>query len=353
MSFKKLSVHIICWSLFILYEISITVSLGNWAPWYEFAIFYVLDIAFFYFNAHIVFERTLNKRQNIIIFSLLILYVLIELGVYIVASFSISYAFRTTASSRITLSRITPALIKSVWRGIYFLGLSIGYWFALRTIRSTRLAQTATIQQLETEHEKIRLEKDNVKLQNAYLHAQINPHFLFNSLNFIYNQIEETNPVAANNIVLLADIMRYSLGSQQEDGKVPLSLEIGQIERYIQLNLARFNDLLYLHTEIDEECQQSGKRIPPLLLFTFIENAFKHGDMSDPSVPGLIQIKAQNGWLLFHTSNKKRKRMTNEPEHIGIHNAEIRLASFYNPEDVQLDYRDAGENFLLSLKIKL
>src|SRR5699024_5542622 len=79
--------------------------------------------------------------------------------------------------------------------------------------------------------------KDVIALQNAYLQAQINPHFLYNTLNFIYSQAVEGNRNASKNISLLSEIMQYSLASRASDGKVLLCRELDHIKRYIKLNL--------------------------------------------------------------------------------------------------------------------
>jgi len=246
----------------------------------------------------------------------------------------------------------TSVLIMSASRGIYFLGLSIAYGAILRTIKAVKTSQKAQLDQLKSLQDKERLEKDIVKLNNSYLQARINPHFLFNTLNFLFNQVEEGNPDASKNIHLLSDIMRYSLSTLEDDGKVPMYQEIDHIKRYIKLNKSRFDNQLYLEDEISE-IPGNDARIPPLLLLTFVENVFKHGDMTDVASPGIISISYKDGQLYLYTKNKKRKSRINHGEHVGITNAITRMKNYYAKDNFDLKMKDEETEFILNLKIQI
>ena len=347
---RKILIHAVCWMLFISYEVGVSWYFGEHSTIFEYACFYVLDILFFYFNAHFVFFK-FTPSGSFSRYIILIVAILSELTIYTYISTTLNNAFMQMRDFQVFTSIKTPVLIMSVSRGVYFLGLSIAYWAVLRTIKAVKTSQNAQLNQLRSLRENERLEKDILKLNNSYLQARINPHFLFNTLNFIFNQVEEGDPDASKNIHLLSDIMRYSL-SIEEDGKVPLYQEIDHIKRYIKLNKSRFDNRLYLEDQITE-ISGGDARIPPLLLLTFVENVFKHGDMTDVASPGIISISYKDGKLLLYTKNKKKKSRMNHGEHVGIINAITRLKNYYTKDDFDLEMKDEEAEFILNLKIQI
>jgi hypothetical protein len=133
---------------------------------------------------------------------------------------------------------------------------------------------------LQTEKEKL-----NAELQ--YLKAQVNPHFLYNTLNSIYALALQKSDNTANAVQQLSGLMRYILTESSSD-TVPLQKEIRHIESFIELQRLRFgNDmnLLYSCSGVME-----GKKIAPLLLITFIENAFKYGVNAEEDAEIIIRI---------------------------------------------------------------
>lgn len=350
MTSRKLAIHVGSWILFIAYEVGVSWYFGDHSSVLEFASFYLIDIILFYLNAHFVFNRH-TPPKSFSGFILLMVAILGELALYTFLSGALNNAFKPIAGIEIFTSIPFSVVVMSIWRGIYFLGLSIAYWAVSRTIKVVKAAQKAELLKLKSLREKERLENEIIKLQNAYLEARINPHFLFNTLNFIFNQVEEGNPDASKNILLLSEIMHYSLRSLETDGKVPLSREIDHIKRYIELNKSRFDNKLYLKEQI-EEVSSGDIRVPPLLLLTFVENVFKHGDLTDKAAPGLIRIAFEDDQLLLYTKNKKNKSRNDQREHLGIINASRRLKNYYASDDVDLKIEETENEFILSLKIQ-
>lgn len=349
-SSKKIGIHAICWVLFIVYEVSVSVHFGDQSSIGEYACFYILNILLFYVNAHVVFNGHRKKTLPDIL-ALLVL-VPLEIFIYVAASTVLNNVFSHQGGLGLFLKFAPDVVIMSLWRAIYFFGLSIAYWAVLNTIRTMNDAQQVKMRELEMLREKEMLEKENIKLQNAYLQARINPHFLFNALNFIYNQVEEGHPEAPKNVVLLSEIMQYSLSTAEPDGMIPLHQEIDHIRRYIELNQNRFSDTLFLNNEI-KEVVKDAVRIPPLLLLTFVENVFKHGDMTDQGHPGIIRIIYEEGQLRLYTENKMRKSRNGQRTHMGIENARTRLKNYYREDDVNLTLEERGVLFILNLNIRL
>src|SRR5699024_1465264 len=128
-------------------------------------------------------------------------------------------------------------------------------------------------------------------------------------------------------------IMQYSLASRASDGKVLLCRELDHIKRYIKLNLSRFNDMLFLEQDISVEDDIEGVRIPPLILLTYVENVFKHGDMTDSASPGIIKISYAKGLLTLFIKNKISPPRKEKRGGYGQKNALMRLENFYPKED--------------------
>src|SRR5882724_6072973 len=121
-------------------------------------------------------------------------------------------------------------------------------------------------------------EREKIAAELSYLKAQINPHFLFNTLNSIYSLTLEKSDQAPTAIVQLSGMMRYVLDEAGKD-MVPLDKEIAYIRNYIALQEARFGASLHLDCSVSGSPE--GKKIAPLVLIPFIENAFKHGINAD------------------------------------------------------------------------
>lgn len=246
---RKFLKHAICWMLFILYEISLARYMGDQSGLLQYGCFYLLSIALFYLTASVVLRRLPAKGS----FSAYVstgLFILLELGIYSYLSVILNNAFRGFRGVRL-VTHVEPAVLMSAgWRGIYFIALSGAYFAILRAINAVRAGNEAQIRELKAINKSERLEKEILILRNAYLQARVNPHFLFNTLSFIYNQAEEGDPDTARNISLLSEIMQYSLTSMEKDGKVALYRELNQIKRYISLNLSRFGNNLFLENEI-------------------------------------------------------------------------------------------------------
>ncbi|UYQ91837.1 sensor histidine kinase [Chitinophaga horti] len=172
------------------------------------------------------------------------------------------------------------------------------------------------------------LEKQKLDAELSAIKYQINPHFLFNSLSFIYSKTVPLSEEVSNAVMLLSDIMRYALGKEEDaNGKVALSSEITHMKNVIEINQMRFNNKLNIL--YSEDIQHPGARITPLVLITLVENAFKHGDLSDPANPLIIQLEANMDRIRFYICNKKKKGPKELSTGIGIQNVRTRLELMY------------------------
>jgi len=242
----------------------------------------------------------------------------------------------------------TNDVLRTLWMALQLIIFSTGYWFLKRS-------NAARIAQLESEKSKSETEKNLAISRYAHLQAQINPHFLFNSLNFIYSSVMEISPDASQGILLLSEIMRYSLGKVAEDGKLPLWDEVEHIDRFIQLMQLRFSKRLCLTYNINIQEQYKTYRVPSMLLLTFVENVFKHGELTVAEHPALISISVNDDMLVLHTENYIRQTKNLIPsDHIGLQNVTSRLNDYYPKEgDFDLLLNEIDNNFHVDLKIRL
>lgn len=194
------------------------------------------------------------------------------------------------------------------------------------------------------------MEKNNAEI--SYLKAQINPHFLFNTLNSIYSlSIQENAKKTANSIIELSSMMRYVLNESNSD-YVSLENEIKYIESYIKLQKDRFADSIEVIYSSNGDFL--GKKIVPIILIPFIENAFKYG--VNPELKSTIEIKIDliENELIVFVSNKKVKKsnLVDDNHGIGIENTKNRLILMY-PNLHELKIEDAENSYTVLLLIKL
>lgn len=195
-------------------------------------------------------------------------------------------------------------------------------------------------------------EKEKLDAELSYLKAQINPHFLFNTLNSIYAQsIEENAYKTSGSIIELSKMMRYVLTDSQHQF-VALEKEINYIKSYIELQKLRLGNTINLHYNI--EMHLTGKQIAPLILIPFIENAFKHGINPEEESKIIINIFTSDKEIILDVKNKKVSKsiIPSENNGIGIENTKNRLLHLY-PNKHLLEIIDSEKEYNVTLKIKL
>lgn len=181
----------------------------------------------------------------------------------------------------------------------------------------------------------LRLEKDKLALELTFLKAQVSPHFLFNTLNSVYADVFDTNEKAADLILRLSELMRYNL-YETDLPKITLDKELAYIQNYLDLERNRLSDQ-YLVIDYEQSGPLEQYQIAPLLLITFVENAFKHG-VKGATEPAYVQINADvlSGKLVFRVENSvPAKRLVTETTEkksggIGLNNVRRRLGILYD-----------------------
>ena len=173
------------------------------------------------------------------------------------------------------------------WRWAYLSGISTAVYFArdgLRKIKRT--------------HD---LQLRNMQLETAWLRSRIKPHLVFNSLQFIYDQVIDISENAAETVILLSDVMHYALADQATN--VQLGEEIEQAEKYIALNRARLKQQLCFDTDISIDVASIKYPFPQLIIINIVENMFRYGQLDRPDSPGKLRIVCANRRFYLHSRN--------------------------------------------------
>lgn len=199
--------------------------------------------------------------------------------------------------------------------------------------------------------QELKAQKEKLQFEQAVLRAQINPHFLHNTLNTLFSQALDYSPELADNILKLSHLMRYSIESLDfENGKVNVQREIDNLQTLIDIHNLRFRGQGTVHLEISGE--MIGQGVPPLSFITLVENVFKYGDMRDPKNPVVIKVTLRANEVHFYCKNKIRSdRVATTSYNIGLTNLRRRLdATFKGCHVLHISKRDGTYIADLTLK---
>ena len=200
--------------------------------------------------------------------------------------------------------------------------------------------------------ERLKAEKNEMEL--AFLKSQVDPHFLFNTLNSIYSlALEEESDATAKSITQLGQLMRYNLHDSNSKS-IPLIKEIEYIKNYIALQKLRVSAKNKITFKIDiDDTALNRYSVAPMIFIPFVENAFKYG--LNPSLESLIDIKIEmkeNKLILKIKNNIVAKANTEEESLIGLRNVKQRLELLYK-NNFELEIKESSELFEIKLEINL
>lgn len=198
-----------------------------------------------------------------------------------------------------------------------------------------------------------KLKSENFITEIAFLKAQVDPHFMFNTLNAMYAlALEENSPKTADSIIKLSTLMRYNLHDSNA-AFISIEKEINYIEKYIALQKLRLNENNRLDVDIKLDGSiTSNIKIAPLLLIPFIENAFKFSVSPSKETTIVIKIHANNNSISMEISNSVSDNSGRlESTGIGLENVKKRLNLLY-PEQHTLISNQSGEKFFTHLVVK-
>ncbi len=349
-SSKVLSTHIFFFLLFLVVPVLVAMRppgepfLTITRPFVEDIIANALYLVFFYVNYYVLIPKFYFQHKYIqysgcvllcLALILVLPYLLTDQLRIVVQEFPQQDMPNFTHDPHLPHNRsVLFFAVNELRRHLYFFFTAIFFSFLLRT----------------REHlNEIKEEKFEAEI--ASLKSQINPHFLFNTLNSIYILSLKKDDRASDAIINLAGIMRYAI-KDARGAKILLQKEVEYIENYIELQKSRFGNTADIIFEYSGEPR--NLEISPLLLITYIENAFKYGvnpDMSDCVVEIILQIT--NGGITLRTFNKKVQLSAQaEATGIGLDNTKDRLAHLY-PQKHNLKIIEDKLTYSVTLSIEL
>ena len=234
----------------------------------------------------------------------------------------------------------------------YTIDMMIGELYVITFVTAIKI----TLDYLK-EHKRVALlEKTQLETELRFLKTQVSPHFFFNTLNNIYSLSVEKSNKTPRMILKLSELMRYLLYETRERRQT-LEKEIIYIQNYLDLERVRYDENLEVNMYISGDIQD--KKIAPILLLTFIENAFKHGaDKNIGKVKININFKIIENFLYFTVTNplpqiSEHQKPNKKAGGIGLVNAKKRLELGYNKNDYKLSIKQKKNKFVVKLKIKV
>lgn len=301
-------------------------------------LFSILNISIFYINYLLLIPELIQKRKQywLYIFAFIIL-IVASAGLKTVVAALYPEDFLKSVNNRGEVHNMPInmyAIVMTFLSG-FFLICSCIIKFSLDWFSNDRIQKS-----LESE-------KKDMELQ--FLKSQLNPHFLFNSLNNIYSLAYQKSEKTADAILKLSEIMRYMI-YESNDSWADLSREVEYLNSYVELQRLRFKDGAAVEINIQGEID--GQKIVPLILISFVENAFKHGVANDHQDPIKINIIANQKILHFSVSNKKNKTNKDAMGGVGLNNVERRLQLLY-PDRYKLNIVNSATHYTTELMLDL
>jgi two-component system LytT family sensor kinase len=344
-----------------------------------FCILVFLQTVFLYFFFSLfIFPNYLYKKRIVgFVLYLLVSFLVIYWTNYISLDQLLPYsdAFKPNGSPDVWIKKMNELFIGNVgWFGC-FTNPKVAYWnfgfsFEIVTIylciqyfRDILLLRKRNMSletdKLALERDNLALERDNLSLELGFLKSQINPHFLFNTLNSIYARTVDVDEQASDLVLKLSDLMRYSLYGANEE-KVPLLEEMEYINNYLDLERYRHSQNL-VDISFATDGVMKGYSIAPLLLISLVENAFKHGvNLSRKSSYVYVSSVIENGVLYFTVQNSLPEQITplaasagtRKSGGIGLINTRKRLDLMY-PKRHDLIFNQSATEYEVMVSIKL
>lgn len=289
-----------------------------------------------YFNLYFLFNKLFRQQLYLSYIVSIILTVLLAALIWALALNSASI--------------ITNHSSLHIWAPKFFMACFASITYTLGITMSLKMVK----QWYERERVAENLERINMETELKYLKTQINPHFLFNSLNSLYALTLQKSDSAPELVLKLSEILRYVLYDGSERW-VSLEKEINYLKSYLDLEKIRNGDRLELEFNINGN--PKTKQVAPMLFLTFLENSFKHG-INQKAEGGFVKIDMNIGEddLLFSIENskpeRKEKRINGKSGGIGLENIRKRLTLLY-PDRHNLNINDDGEKYSVQLSLQL
>ncbi|WP_421942263.1 sensor histidine kinase [Pedobacter sp.] len=333
--------HSLFWSLIILFLIIITIFEKEPHTMKDYFLSYgvlgILNVSIFYINYIILIPGLIKKRKKYWLYLLCFLLLMVTTSFVktIVAVLNPTELLHYSMNGKIEEVSVTNFFFTRFFVIGFFLVASCIIKFTLDWFSNERIQRN--------------LESERREMELQFLKSQLNPHFLFNSLNNIYSLAYQKSDKTADAIMKLSEIMRYMI-YESNTPTVALNKEVDYLTSYIELQKIRFKDGAYIELSLNGEID--NQQIVPLMLISFVENAFKHGVVTDPNDPVKINIIANQKILHFSVVNKKNQQNKDAQGGVGLTNVERRLQLVY-PERYKLNVVNSSTHYTCELMIDI
>lgn len=334
--------HLLFWACYISFYVLIgTFSLGASSQrpieelFLQYSITIWVDMLAAYFTVYFLMPKFLFRKKYFLFFLYFILSATAFIFLQRTVLFYVSYPmFYPDVAGNYTFMQFNPFYsFMNIYTVVGFVAAIklLKYWFQNQQLKSD-------------------LENKSMATELAMLRSQINPHFLFNTLNNIDTLVEEDPAQASDSIIKLSDIMRYMLYDASNEN-VLLSNEIEYLESYISLQQLRIHDPDYIRFE--KKGDSPNRNVAPMLFIPFVENAFKHGK-KNVNPPGVtILLEYNQPFIKFEVMNyfdESASDQSNVKEGIGLNNIRRRLELLYpGKHDLVINSKNGIFNVLLTI----
>ncbi len=305
-------------------------------------------VGFYFFSVVVLPRWLLRRRWLLTVFGLAAIYytwALLAYGWF-------SWLVHAGLVSKNMHGYVHRVLDKGLWTGVFaWHGVSIGlYDFAAMVMPplAVRFVQFLLV----SANRSLRLERENLDLEVNFLKAQVNPHFLFNTLNNLYTLVVKQDERAPLMVQHLTDLMHYTV-YESNAPLAPLTQEIAFLDAYLELERLRYGRKVCISYQQRGEVE--GLSLTPLLFFPFVENAFKHGIDSSLDASWVeISLVVQGQQLHFTVRNSYSPGAPSRAVGgVGLANVRQRLALHYAPSDYTLVIDQTADTYAVALTLRL
>lgn len=343
---SQIILHISIWFFFILaslmqfYESPFRIN-------NDFLVQWATGIVLFYLNYFYFVPNMLLQKKHLKYLSVLIILIIIFM---VIRSFYFMPEFKEMLHPKIFDAAGKEIVENRMFRKKkpLFFKLAPAFFYLLIIAISTIIRILS--EYFNNQQHKLFVESERTTAELNYLRKQTNPHFLFNTLNSIYSLAHKKSDLVPDAIVTLSELMRYML-YETDNKTVLLEKEINYIQNYIELQKLRLSNIENIYVNVHGETK--NKFIEPLLLISFIENAFKYGTDYKGNTYVKIKIQVEGNVLDFWIENRVEKFESDaENSGIGINNIKNRLKLLY-PNAHTLTIIEKDQNYSVHLNLKL
>ena len=329
---KKLAIwHVGVWSVLLSFFLVPVYFSGLSARVLYAIVSFLIYISAFYTNIIFILPRYVRNRK---IINLLARWFLMVIG-YTVISILLHRLFHLfERGGNLGLEVVNSFLVNFLLVGLFMI-VSTAYQSIMDWFKNEKIKQ--------------QLENQNLKTELSFLKSQINPHFLFNTLNNIYILAYKQSDQTAEAILKLSEMMRYMLYESSND-LVLVKKEIDIIRQLISLQQLRAKEPLCF--EFQTKGSEEQNKIAPLILISFVENIFKHGILNDCNDPAVVHVHVEDNNLTFDSRNKINRHAKDNTTGIGLPNVKRRLELLY-PGSYDFKITNDETHYSIHLRIQL